>query len=174
MSSEATDVLSELLASQLHEEELRRLASEYEAGPPRLKALQELGDPGTRETSGHDVCPLTPSEDARFALNLQIIDAQAAGDALFAQSLQLDEASRVAQMQYAQKVAAMERSITLDAEFAKKLREVESGGRNITNETVRCATHSSKCDYNEAHCHVSILGKRAIDDIIVREHLNQY
>lgn len=120
-----SDVLSELLITQLLEEDLRAISYQDEAERLQLEEVMRVqgltGNPTPRDA----VDPPT-SDDAHFALNMQMKDAMAASDALYAQSLQLSDASAVANMQYAQKVAAMEKSIALDAEFARRLQALDA------------------------------------------------
>lgn len=125
VTTNGTDVLSELLIAQLLEEDLRSLSYQDEAERLQLEEMMRDSQPPASKASARNDPPM---EDAQCALEMQMMDARASVDALFAQSLQLSDASAMAGRQYAQKVAAMEKNIALDAEFAKRLQEADNSG----------------------------------------------
>lgn len=129
----STDVLSELLISQLLEEDLLLLSSAKEAEKLQLDQVLAISarSKGRIPRFSNLTSSSIPPSDSDIAFQIYAADARVTSDAAYAQSLQLSAGANIADMQYAQTVAAAEKKFMLDAEFARRLQAVDEQGMNV-------------------------------------------
>jgi hypothetical protein len=124
----SNDLSTELLISQLLEEDLRSI--EYGKYAEQLQLDEFPADSSTPQLK-------EPSfvDDEETAVRLFVQGSRLSTDAACAELLQHSvDVSNVASQQLAQKLAAAERKYLLDAEFAKRLQAADDGGEVDTDD----------------------------------------
>jgi len=122
-----TDILSQLLATQLLEEDLQSIRKIEQLQLDDVLKHSSASVPNTAKSLL--LVESSSLSDVDFAYEIFVADARVTSDRAYAEYVSVsEEASLVANRQHAQQVAATEKKMAVDNEFARQLqKKIDSG-----------------------------------------------